>query len=214
MLVVSAMGETTNNRLGILGGTFNPVHLGHLILAQSAMEYHDLAQVILMPCASPPHKPAPFLAADEHRMAMLRMATEDNLSLEVSDIEIARGGTSYTVDTVRMLKGLRPEAELFFIIGTDTLTELHQWKNVYELLSLCGFLTFGRPGFGVDTIRPEDLYLDDPWPERLLKKITAGRQVDISSSDVRYRVAEGMSIRYLVPPEVEMYIAEHGLYRG
>jgi nicotinate-nucleotide adenylyltransferase len=108
----------------------------------------------------------------------------------------------------------KPEAELFFIVGADSLVELHFWKDVYRLLELCTFVPFMRPGVAPESLRPDNLKLEPPWPERLLENLTVGRGVDVSSSDIRYRVAEGMSIRYLVPPAVEMYIAEHGLYQG
>jgi len=208
------MNGTQPSRTGILGGTFNPVHLGHLLLAEAAAEAYELSRVLLIPCAAPPHKSVPDLAASEHRLAMLKAAVESSLLLEVSDAEIARGGVSYAVDTVRELKRENPGVEWFFILGSDMLAELHQWRDVYRLLDMCRFVTFGRPGLEPDSLKAEDLRLRPPWPERLLRDARPGRRVDISSREIRYRVAEGMSIRYLVPPEVEMYIAEHGLYRG
>ena len=204
-------GSTT--KIGILGGTFNPIHIGHLILAQSAVEAHDLAKVLFIPCGIPPHKDASSLIPAQDRMAMVQAAIEGDLRFEASDIEIRRSGISYAVDTVAQLRELYAEAEFFFIIGADTLSELHQWKSIYTLLSLCRFVAFGRPGFDAARLGREGLHLDPPWPERLIDSIATGRQVDVSSSDIRYRVAEGMSIRYWVPREVEMYIAEHGLYK-
>jgi len=202
-------------RTGILGGTFNPVHMGHLLLARAAAEAYELSKVLLIPCASPPHKKAPDLAASEHRLAMLRAVAESDLLLDVSDIEINRGGISYAIDTVKQIKEEEPGNELFFVVGSDTLVELHQWRDIYDLLKLCRFVAFGRPGvLRRGTLEEEDLGLRPPWPERLLQDARTGRRIDISSSEIRYRVAEGMSIRYLVPPEVEMYIAEHGLYGG
>ena len=196
----------------MLGGTFNPVHTAHLILAQDAAEAFDLSKVIFIPCAEPPHKKSAALASAEHRMSMLLAAVESNLLFEVSDMELRRGGTSYAFDTVAELNKLHPSAELCFIIGSDTLLELHLWRNIYGLLPLCRFLTFARPGWDVSSISPPDIHLDPPWPERLLQDTTVGRLVCISSTDVRYRIAEGMSIRYLVPGEVEMYIAEHSVF--
>ena len=201
-------------RMGILGGTFNPVHLGHLLLAQMAADVYELPLVLLIPCATPPHKRVKEMAAPEHRLAMLEAVAESDLQLEVSDMEIRRGGVSFAVDTVKQLGEQYPESDLFFIIGGDTLTELHQWRRITDLLEMCRFVTFKRPGVRSDALGPQDVNLPAPWPERLLQDVNIGRQIDISSSDIRYRVAEGMSIRYLVPPEVEMYIAEHGLYRG
>jgi nicotinate-nucleotide adenylyltransferase len=199
-------------RIGVLGGTFNPVHLGHLILGHSAAEALDLKTVLLVPCAIPPHKNPAGVSADAHRVAMLRAAVEGDLVFEVSDIELRRGGTSYAVDTVVQLQQENPDAELFFVVGADALPELHLWKDVYRLLDACTLVPFTRPGVSDAALRPDRLQLDAPWPERLLANLTSGRGVDVSSSDIRHRVAEGMSIRYLVPAAVEMYIAEHRLY--
>jgi nicotinate-nucleotide adenylyltransferase len=207
------MAELSENKIGILGGTFNPIHLGHLILAQNALETFDLDRVLLIPCAHPPHKNSSGLAAAEHRKAMADMAVEGDPSLEVSDIEIQRGGVSYTVDTLWQLSRVYPGAAFHFIIGSDTLTELHLWKEVNKILEMCTVVTFARPGFDLRAVEPASLELQPPWPERLLQNVSYGKQIDISSSDIRYRVMEGMSIHYLVPAAVEMYIGEHGLYR-
>ena len=206
------MNNDVRNRIGILGGTFNPIHIGHLMLAQSALEAFDLSKVLFVPCAQPPHKEAAALAGASHRLAMVEAAIEGDLRFEASDIEIERGGVSYAIDTVRQLHQIYPAADLLFLIGSDTLPELHLWKDVYNLLRLCRFITVGRPGRGTGPFRTEDLHLDPPWPEKLLQDVSALRLVDVSSSDIRYRMAEGMSIRYLTPLAVEMYIAEHHLY--
>lgn len=202
-------GET---RLGILGGTFNPVHMGHLILAQNALEAHDLAKVLFIPCSTPPHKDASMLLPAEHRLRMLELALEDDPRFDASDIEIRRGGVSYAVDTIAQLSEERPDAQLFFIIGADMLVELHLWRSIYSLLALCHFVTFARPGARVDITGEEAIQLDSPWPERLVRNVRRSRLIEISSSDIRHRVAEGLSIRYLVPPSVERYIEERGLY--
>lgn len=201
-------------RLGIFGGTFNPVHLGHLIMAQDAIEAFDLGRVVFVPCATPPHKPGVALAPAAHRLAMLESAIEGDLRLEVSDLEIQRGGTSYTIDTLRALATENPGVELVFIIGADSLVELHLWRSIDELLGLCRVVTIARPGVNLEALKAADLKLGAPWPEKLLADVRTGHLVNVSSTDIRYRVAEGMSIRYLVPPGVEMYIAEHSLYRS
>jgi nicotinate-nucleotide adenylyltransferase len=199
-------------RVGILGGSFNPLHIGHLIMARDAMELFDLTRTMLIPCSTPPHQKTSVPISAEHRFAMIESALEDDLSLEVSDIEMSRGGVSYAVDTISALKKANPDADYYFIIGADTLLELHSWKNIYDLLQLCTFVTIARPGVNIEAIKPEDLKLDDPWPDRLLGNIAAGHGIGISSSDIRCRIAEGMNIRDLIPRSVEMYIAEHNLY--
>ena len=207
------MDKGAQSRIGILGGTFNPVHLGHLILAQSAVETLNLSKLLLIPCAVPPHKRTSALLPGHRRLDMLNAAIEGDPRFETSDVELRRDGGSYAIDTVTELARAYPDAELFFVIGDDTLPELHQWRDIYTLLTMCRFVAFSRSR-QEGTIRPDALHLDPPWPQRLVADFTPGRRIEISSSDIRQRVAEGLSIRYLVPDAVEMYIAEHGLYRG
>ena len=149
-----------------------------------------------------------------HSLAMLELATEADFRFGVLDVEVQRGGPSYTIDTVRELVKRWPDSEICFIIGTDSLLELHMWKDIYELLELCTFVSLRRPGLRCHELETGDLQLDPPWPQRLLANMSGGPLIEISSSNVRHRVAEGLSIRYLVPESVEIYIAEHGLYGG
>ena len=205
--------STETARIGLLGGTFNPVHIGHLIMAQNAVEAFELDRIIFIPCHRPPHKASPSLAPAEDRLAMLEAAVEHDLQFEVSDIEIRRGGTSYTVDTLRWLVAEHPDTEFFFVVGSDSLRELHTWKHVAEILELCTIVAFERPARGRNApVTPEDVQLPEPWPRRLIENMAPGRLIEVSSSEIRHRVAEGLSIRYLVPPETEIYIAEHHLY--
>ena len=202
----------SEKKLGILGGSFNPVHNGHLILAQVALETYELDRVLFIPCARPPHKDPGMLLPGRVRKEMLEAALEGDLRFETCSVELDRGGVSYAVDTLTDLTDRYPDCELYFIIGDDTLIELHMWHRIYDLLPLCTFVTFARECDG--PIRPETLHLDAPWPARLLANVTLGRRFEVSSSDIRHRVAEGMSIRYLVPDAVDMYITEHHLYLG
>jgi len=206
------MNPGGKKRIGIMGGTFNPIHLGHLMLAQSAYEQYDLNKVLFIPCARPCHKRAPRLLSGEHRLAMVEAALADDARFEASDLELRRGGISYSIDTLRALHEELPDTEFFFIIGTDSLLELPQWRQIKTLLELCTFVTFYRPGVDNVALKPESLDLPAPWPEKLLEHVQPGRQVQVSSSEIRHRVAEGLSIRYMVPHPVEIYISEHKLY--
>ncbi len=199
-------------RIGILGGTFNPPHWGHLLLAQSALEARGLDMVYFMPCNVPPHKAQGRLAAACDRLEMTRLAIADNPFFAVADDEIRRGGVSYAVDTLRAWRERDPAAPPpLFIIGMDSLRELHLWREIGKLLTLCDFMPLERPGFEPPPLAA-DLRLPPPWGERLLAAVAPGRRCDISSREIRERVARARSIRYLVPEAVARYIAAHELY--
>jgi len=208
------MSESSPNSIGVLGGTFNPFHLGHLILAQDAIERFSLSQILFVPCSTPPHKKSPGLASCAHRVAMIEAAIEGDLRFSVSEIEIERGGVSYAIDTIRGIKERFRKSNICFVIGSDSLPELYLWKDINELLQLCEFRIFERPGSPVVSITKEQMRLKSPWPEKLLGNVAKGHLVEVSSSEIRHRIAEGLSIRYLVHPAVEMYIQEHRLYCG
>lgn len=195
-------------RLGLLGGSFNPVHIGHLILARDARERFNLDQVLFVPCACSPHKSGAGLADGRHRLAMLRAALQGEAWAEVSDIELGRPGPSFTIDTVRELKRQEPATDLVFVVGADALAELHLWKDVYALLELCRVAVHGRPGFGPGVVK-----LRPPWPERIRASSWEGHRIGLSATEIRRRVAEGLSVRFMVPDAVDVYIREHGLYR-
>lgn len=205
------MSEKVIERIGVFGGSFDPVHMGHLTIAQDAVEQLELDRLIFVPAAIPPHKQDKTLANARHRLEMLQLATESNLSFEVSDMELQRGGVSYTFDTMSQMQVEHPGAELFFIVGLDSLTILHSWKNVDQLLGMCTIVPFARGGEDPAKITAQ-IQLSEPWKKRLLERLIRIHEVEISASEIRMRLAEGLSIRYLVPPEVEMYIAEHGIY--
>lgn len=201
-------------RIGIIGGSFDPVHIGHLIIAQDAAERLELSEVVFIPAAIPPHKQHLQRIDAGHRLNMLKLATESDLRFSVSDIEVQRGGVSYTVDTLRNLCDVYPDATLLLIVGSDTLMDLHTWHEIEEILERCDVATFLRPGEdAVGEIR-DKIQLPAEHKERLLENVIDAHQIEVSSSEIRMRLAEGLSIRYLVPPEVEMYIYEHGLYQG
>ena len=199
-------------RVGIFGGSFNPVHTGHLVLAQDALERFGLRKVIWIPAAQPPHKPSQALAPAADRLEMLRLALQGDPRFEVSEDEVNRGGVSYTVDTVQRLQDRRPDVQWTLIIGGDTLRELHTWKDIGRLLTLCQIVTVARPGFAADQMDPALLRLPEPWPRKLLADVITGHRVEIASSELRQRIQRGQSIRYLVPEAVERYIRERRLY--
>jgi len=199
-------------RVGILGGTFNPVHLGHLLIAHAVAEALGLDRVLLMPSAHPPHKLSGILATGDERLEMVRLGIAGDPLLDVCTQELDRGGVSYAVDSMRAFRERHPGCAPHFIIGMDSLRELHTWRRVDELLDLCAFVTVDRPG--VDRpVRPAELPLPAPWPERLLAGIVPVRTWEVSSTEIRRRIAAGLTIRYLVPPAVEAFIRTRGLYR-
>lgn len=208
------MVQSTAKRIGLFGGSFDPVHIGHLIIAQDAAERLELSEVVFVPAAIPPHKQHLQQVSAEHRVNMLNLSTETDIRFSVSEMELSRGGVSYTFDTVSDFRSERPDVEPFLIVGSDTLVDLHNWYNIDELLQLCKVASFMRPGESDLDIISEKVQLDRSNKEMVLENVFESHMVGISSSEIRMRVAEGLSIKYLVPPEVEMYIFEHGLYRG
>lgn len=198
-------------RIGILGGTFNPIHLGHLLVAQDALEQVELDCVKFIPSARPPHKSRDDLASARDRMRMLRLAIRGNERFEIDDIEITRGGTSYSVDTLTELRRRDPRADFYFIIGADSLRELHLWREPHRLVTLCTFVTVPRPGFEPKPV--VDPRLDAATRRRLRQHVLRGHPCDIASREIRARVASGRSIRYLVPDAVYQYIRRRRLYQ-
>ncbi|MBN2685527.1 MAG: nicotinate-nucleotide adenylyltransferase [Pontiellaceae bacterium] len=208
------MFNSENHRVGIIGGSFDPIHLGHLVIAQDALERLELDEIVFIPAAIPPHKLHLERVGAEHRLRMVELAIEGDHRFSVSDIELIRGGISYTIDTVQALQASRPDVDWMLIVGSDTLVDLHHWHRIEDLLDLCNIASFLRPGeSSLDRIA-EKIELPEHRKAQLLNHVIEAHLIEISSTEIRMRVAEGLGIRYLVPPEVEMYICEHGLYRG
>jgi nicotinate-nucleotide adenylyltransferase len=201
----------SHRRMGILGGTFNPIHLGHLLVAQDALEQLGLDCVKFIPSATPPHKTPEALASGRDRMHMIHLAIAGNKRFEGDDIEIKRGGKSYSVDTLTELTRRDPRSDFYFIIGADSLRELHLWREVQRLVQLCTFVTVPRPGFKAAPV--VDPRLDAPTRRCLRQNVLRGHACDISSRDIRARVAKGQSIRYLVPDAVYECIRRRRLYQ-
>lgn len=197
-------------KIGLLGGTFNPIHNGHLSIARDAVTYAELDQLIFIPNTISPFKLEEMPVSGEQRLEMIRRAIADEPTFDVSDIEIRRGGVSYTIDTVREIQSAYPDAEIFFCLGADSLLDFHKWKMPYALLEAVTVVALARPGFELVVA---DVKLDAPWPERLLKNLCTVSFVDISSTEVREAAASGNSINSLVPAAVAEYIASCRLYQ-
>jgi nicotinate-nucleotide adenylyltransferase len=207
-------------KLGVLGGTFNPIHLAHLRLCEELRETLGLSRVLLVPAGEPAIKRADVAPAAQ-RLEMVRRAAASNAALEVDDLELRRTGPSYTVDTLAALRAKHPGAELWFLVGADTLPELESWHEPARLFELANFAVATRPGYAA---RLRDLLpsaLAAPFRETATGLVhTSGNELralrftalEISGTEIRRRVGRGESIRYLVPDEVREYIAKHRLY--
>lgn len=188
---------------GLMGGTFDPIHIAHLIAADQAVEQFGLARLLFVPAARPPHKLDDALAPFEARLEMVRRAVLGHPRLAVSDIEARRPGPSYTIDTIRAMARELPGEALTFVAGSDSLAQLAAWKLPDELLAECRFVVAPRPGFSMGDVSPR-------FRDRVFALDMPA--FDVSSRDIRERVRRGASIRYLVPPEVEAFIREKKLY--
>jgi nicotinate-nucleotide adenylyltransferase len=188
-------------KIGILGGTFNPIHIGHLILAEEAREKLVLDKVVFVPAYLPPHKDNSDIAEARDRLAMVELAITGNKYFSVSDSEIKRDGRSYTIDTIREFKKKHPQDELSFIIGSDLLSYLDDWKDLNEIMGMVKFIAATRPGYPLEKI-----------PSRI--ETLAIRAVDVSGFQIRSCIKENRSFRYLVPEAVYDYIVEKKLYEN
>jgi nicotinate-nucleotide adenylyltransferase len=212
-------------RIGILGGTFNPIHLAHLRIAEEVREACSLDRVLFIPAADPPHKPVAEEVPFAQRLAMVEAAIADNPAFAASDLESHRTGKSYSVHTLEILRRDQPDQELFFIIGMDSFRDIGSWREYRRLFPLAHIVVAARPGISSDdpqallpvAIRGDFCY--DAQSKTLLHR--SGNRVifleetllDISSTRIRRLAADGRSIRYLVTPAVEEYVSTHGLYR-
>ena len=200
-------------RLGLMGGTFDPVHYGHLVTAEEARVQFDLERVLFVPNRFPPHKSLDGVTDPEHRHSMTMLAVAGNPRFAVSRVEIDRPGPSYTIETISALRREYEARDLFYITGADAILQIvrGEWERSAELLTLCQFIAASRPGFPIEA-------------HDLRRYNVTGRLLDnlhvmeipalaISSTDIRARVAAGRPIRYLLPDAVAAYIADHGLYR-
>ena len=189
-------------RLGVMGGTFDPIHYGHLVAASEAASAFGLDEVIFVPAGDPWQKETQ--SSSKHRFAMTKLAIKKNKLFTISDIDVRRDGPTYTVDTLTEIKEIHPEAELFFITGADAISNILSWKDVDKIWSLANFVGVSRPGHALKVP-------NSPHGVVSILEIPA---LAISSTDIRARVSSGKPIDYLLPPKVIKYISKHHLYRG
>lgn len=198
-------------KIGIMGGTFDPVHYGHLVIAESARSEFGLEKIIFIPTGEPPHKKAYRITDAEDRYNMVQMAIADNDNFAISRIEIERPGPSYTVDTLMQLHSLHPEIDPYIITGADAIVEILTWKNVSFIAALCHFIAATRPGYSLDRLNQEINGLPPVIRQKILTIEIPG--VAISSTEIRKRLAENKPISYLLPGQVEKYIRQKKLYQ-
>ncbi|MBM7584755.1 nicotinate-nucleotide adenylyltransferase [Bacillus pakistanensis] len=185
-------------RVGLLGGTFNPPHLGHLIMAEEVRTFLNLDEVRFMPNKIPPHKNISVNISADHRMRMVSLAIKENPYFQLEAIELDRSGTSYSIDTIRILKNRDPDSQFFFIIGGDMVEYLPKWHKIEELVKLVQFVGVNRSNYDLKT----------PYNVQMVTI----PNIDISSTLIRERLNKHQNVRYLIPQKVEEYIREEGLY--
>lgn len=223
----SDSGKAGESRIGLFGGTFNPIHLGHLRAAEEIRESFGLAQVVFIPARIPPHKQKEKIVSPSHRLAMVQLAIQDNPCFSVSEFELNRHSTSYSVITIEHFRAEQGQGcALFFLMGTDAFLEISSWKDYARIFHLANFVVMSRPGYRYPELArflpvdlaakfeynsPENCYVHVSGFKTFFREVTL---LDFSSTEVRARVREGRSVRYLVCPEVEEYLRTHALYRG
>lgn len=198
-------------RLGVYGGTFDPIHMGHLIVAEMARQECCLDKVLFIPAKIPPHKNDNHISPADYRFEMTGLAIRENPYFDISDLELKRQGISYTVDSIIALSQEQSdESKIWLIVGGDSFLEIDRWKDAETIMTMCNFAVYLRPNFPTETLMIK--------AERVRKRFDSNVQfveapmIGISSTDIRNRVSRGKSIRYMVPDAVEKYIREKGLY--
>jgi nicotinate-nucleotide adenylyltransferase len=199
-------------KIGIMGGTFDPIHYGHLVTAEAARDEFNLDKVVFVPSGNPPHKKEKSISEGSDRLYMTSLATANNPYFEVSDIELKRKGYTYTVDTLRDFVGIYGEnTHIYFITGADAVVEILTWKDVPAILKLCRIVSAYRPGSDINKFKKMVDQLERVYKSKVyLIEVPA---LAISSTEIRRRVSSGITIKYLLPGSVEKYILDKGLYR-
>jgi nicotinate-nucleotide adenylyltransferase len=204
------MAEVKAKRIGIMGGTFDPIHYGHLVAAEAAREAFCLEKIIFVPAGIPPHKVQEEVTPARHRYLMTLLAIMSNPYFEISRIDLERGGVTYTVDTLADLKKEFSEAIIYFITGADAILEILSWKSPAQVMSMADFIAVTRPGHDLDQLSEALGSFYSEFQEQI--HILEIPPVGISSTALRRRLKEGRTVRYLVPDTVVTYIENRGLY--
>jgi len=200
-------------RIAIMGGTFDPVHYGHLVTAEAVRDKFNIERVLFVPTGNPPHKNNKKVTPSEHRYLMTVLATVTNSYFDVSRIEIDRTGYTYTIDTINELKKFVSEDTIiYFITGADAVHQILAWKDTEKLFNICEFIAVTRPGYNKDELFREVEGLKSRFESKI--HFLEVPSLDISSSDIRNRIKEGNSIKYMLPEEVENYIYKFELYKA
>ena len=197
-------------KTGIMGGTFNPIHTGHLLLAENARDGFGLDEILFIPSGRSYMKREAEILDRHQRYEMTLLATQDNPAFFVSDIEVKRKGNTYTCDTLSQLKQQEPETDFYFIVGADSLFSMETWKEPERIFRNCTVLAAIRDDKDSEMLQEQIAYLTDKFGARICQIVF--REIDISSTDIRMRLANGQSIRYMVPDKVISYIEQHHLY--
>ena len=199
-------------RYGMMGGTFNPIHLAHLYIAYEAKENLNLDKVIFMVAGNPPHKKESSVIDSNYRYDMVKIAIKDYSDFEISDYEIQKQGYSYTYETLKYLKGDEGDVEVFFIAGADSLMDIEKWKNPELVLSNCTFVAFNRGEYNKETLEGQKKKLQDKYNSNII--LLDISNLDISSSMIRERIINGKRVDFFMPQKVMKYIEQNNLYRG
>lgn len=198
--------------IGLMGGTFNPIHIAHLIIAEWIKDEWNLDSIVFIPAGNPPHKSNKDLIRSSERYSLVEIAVSSNKSFRVSDFEITKKGVSYSIDTVSYFRDKYPDEKLFFIIGADTLFQLEKWKGFKDLAKMVDFITYSRWGYNKLQIEDKISTLNHDFGFQIY--YSNGPEIQISSSNIRDRLKEGLSIKYMVPDLVIDQMLRKGLYEG
>lgn len=201
----------TDNAIGIMGGTFDPIHIGHLVIAETVRESLGLGGILFIPSNNPPHKDNSKITDAAHRFEMVKLAIGDNPYFHASDVEVSREGITYSIDTLALLaKEYRNDRKYVYIIGADTVWDLVNWYKFEEVFNICSFAAVQRPGYDLNKLKKRINILERKYAADI--KYVEAPAIDISSTEIRERIESRKSVKYMVPEKVIQYIYENKLY--